>query len=229
MTTPILEQIEYIKFHELQTDNPINEKLKAVLDDPDSIHYMENIIDAIMHTRDIHAGRGLRELTYSYLFTLQQKFAMKAVFTLYMIVDQKIGSWRDIRCYCEFLAKHSYKSSIVKPIIGLYNNQLIKDNQIWNETIKAWDPATSPRPVARDYISYAAKWVPRRSSKGRGWMFNILVSMWVYMDEDYKAIMTSAKTEEEILAAERKCKLMYRNMVSNLNKELDKQAPTAIP
>lgn len=219
-TTPILEQIEYIKFHELQTDNPINEKLNAVLDDPDSIHYMENIIEAIMYTRDINGGRGLRDLTYTYLFTLQQKFAMKAVFTLYMIVEQKIGSWRDVRSYCEFVAKHSTNYSIIKPIIGLYNNQLIKDNQIWKETIKAWDPATSPRPVARDYISYAAKWVPRES-KGRKWLFNILVSMWVYMNDDYKTIMTSAKTQEAISAAERKCKMMYRKMISNLNKELD--------
>jgi hypothetical protein len=226
-SSSILEQIDYLKFHESYNDeSPINARLQDILQQQISSEYMEQIIDAILHTRDINLGRGLRDLTYSYLFTLQQFFPIKTVFSLYMMVDGKIGSWRDVRSYCEFVSKHSEKGlndPIIKPIIGLYNNQLAKDNKIWQETIEAYtEDGTNARPHARHYISYAAKWVPRES-KGRNWMFDILVLMWIYRDPEYKSIMESAKTDDEILTAKRKCKMMYRKMVSNLNKELDIQ------
>ena len=207
------EQIQHLKFYEVDEGSPINSKLRAVLEDPDSKNYMEHIIDAILHTRDIHEGRGLRHLTYSYLFTLQQVFPSKAVFTLYMIVDKNIGSWRDVRSYCEFVAEHSEKGRadpIIKPIIGLYNNQLIKDVAAWKNAL-----ATEERPHARNHISYAVRWIPR-PRKGRAWLFHMLVVMWVYKDPEYKAIVNS--TDD----AERTCKMMYRKMISDLNKELDR-------
>jgi hypothetical protein len=78
-----------------------------------------------------------------------------------------------------------------------------------------WNPDIMPRPDAREFISYAAKWVPREAKK-RSWLFDILVSQ--YNDPEYKAIRATANQNE---AAERKCKMMYRKMISNLNKELD--------
>lgn len=116
------------------------------------------------YTRNIHEGRGLRDLTYSYLYTLQHFIPMKAVFTLYIMVNEKIGSWRDIRNYCEFLAAEKGRNEIfVRPIICLYNHQLIKDNAKWKQVLDEWslNPSAKPRPDARDYISYAAKWVPK--------------------------------------------------------------------
>jgi hypothetical protein len=214
MSTTILEQIEHLKFHELY-DGPINAKLKTILENPDSKNNMEEIIDAILHTRDIRQGRGLSHLTYSYLFTLQQVFPAKAVFAIYMIVTQKIGSWRDVRCYCEFVAEHSEKGRadpIIKPIIGLYNHQLVKDVAAWKNALAS---ETVSRPDARDYISYAVRWIPR-PRKGRAWLFHMLVVMWVYKDPEYKAIVNS--TDD----AERTCKKMYRKMISDLNKELDR-------
>ena len=212
MSTTILEQIEHLKFHELY-DGPINAKLKTILENPESKNHMEEIIDAILHTRNIRQGRDLSHLTYSYLFTLQQVFPAKAVFAIYMIVDGNIGSWRDVRSYCEFVAEHSEKGRadpIIKPIIGLYNNQLIKDVAAWKNAL-----ATEERPHARDYISYAVRWIPR-PRKGRAWLFHMLVVMWVYKDPEYKAIVNS------IADAERTCKMMYRKMISDLNKELDR-------
>jgi hypothetical protein len=84
--------------------------------------------------------------------------------------------------------------------------------------MKGWREEIMPKPEAREFISYAAKWVPREA-KGRRWLFDILVSL--YKDPEYTAIRESAKTPEQQEAAERKCKMMYRKMVSNLNKELD--------
>ena len=215
MSTTILEQIEHLKFHELY-DGPINTKLKTILENPDSKNNMEEIIDAILHTRDIRQGRGLSNLTYSYLFTLQQVFPAKAVFAIYMIVTQKIGSWRDVRCYCEFVAEHSEKGRadpIIKPIIGLYNHQLVKDVAAWKNAL-----ASEERPHARNHISYAVRWIPR-PRKGRAWLFHMLVVMWVYKDPEYKAIVNSI---EDAADAERTCKIMYRKMISDLNKELDR-------
>ena len=106
----------------------------------------------------------------------------------------------------------------IKPIICLYNDQISKDNNIWKTVMKDWREEIMPKPEAREFISYAAKWVPREA-KGRRWLFDILVSL--YNDPEYTAIRESAKTPEQQEAAERKCKMMYRKMVSNLNKELD--------
>jgi hypothetical protein len=216
MVLTITEIIEHLKFHELfdPATGPFNERLDNLLSLPESSKFMEQIIDAILFTRDIRVGRGLRDLTYSYLFTLQKWQPMKAIFTLYMMVDGQIGSWRDVRSYCELVAKHSTMGQddmVIKPIIGLYNNQLAKD-------IKALSIDSSAS------ISFAAKWVPRES-KGRKWMFNILVSMWTFINDDYKNIMASAKTEESRALAFSKCKMMYRKMVSGLNKKLDAELP----
>ena len=216
MVLSIPEIIEHLKFHELfdPATSPFNERLDNLLTIPESSKFMEQIIDAILFTRDIRVGRGLRDLTYSYLFTLQKYHPMKAIFTLYMMVDGQIGSWRDVRAYCELVAKHSpmgQADMVIKPIIGLYNNQLAKDLKAL-----ANDDSAS--------ISFAAKWVPRES-KGRKWMFNVLVSMWTFTNDDYKSIMASAKTEESKALAFSKCKMMYRKMVSGLNKKLDADLP----
>jgi len=212
---PLADRINYLKHYETYDGVAINQKMFQILTEYKEKALVQ-IIDAIMYTRKIDSGRGLRDLTYSYLYTLQQFSPMKTVFTLYMMVNQKIGSWRDVRAYCEFLAqKTSQDNPLIKPIICLYNDQILKDNQIW-KTVRREE--IMPKPDARKYISYAAKWVPREA-KGRRWLFDILVSM--YKDPEYTAIRESAKTPEQQEAAERKCKMMYRKMVSNLNKELD--------
>lgn len=221
--TSIIEQIAALRSTETDASTPIQPLLRAILDQPECTKHMESIIDAILHTRNIFSGRGLRELTYCYLYTLQQKYPMKAIFTLYMIVDTNVGSWRDVRAYSEFVANHSDKGRddpIIKPIIGLYNNQLIKDNAAWNQILQKCEEEGLPKPDARKHISFAAKWVPRETKKHR-WLFDMLVIMWVYKDVEYKNILNSAKTDEARAAAERKCKMMYRKMVSNLNKEID--------
>jgi hypothetical protein len=195
------DRIHYLKFYETYDGVPTNQKLHQILTEYKAKYseIIEKIIDAILYTRNIHSGRGLRDLTYSYLFTLQQFIPMKTVFILYMLVNDNIGSWRDIRTYCEFLAKEKGQdNSFIRPIICLYNHQLLKDNTAFN--------AGKP-------ISYAAKWAPRET-KGRAWLFDILVSL--YDDPEYKAIRLE-KTD----AAMRKCKMMYRKMVSKLNKHLD--------
>jgi len=207
MTSSLSEQIEYLKLHEVYDGCAINAKLEAVLKDPQCKKLFQRVVDAILYTRNIRKGRGLRHLTYSYLYTLQQVAPANAVFILYMIVDRNVGSWRDVSAYCEFVAKHSAKGRadpIIKPIIGLYNNQLIKDLENWKNAKEDTPPV----------ISYAVKWIPRDK-----WLFHILVFMWVYKDPEYKKIIESTEDRAE---AELTCKRMYRKMVSDLYKELRK-------
>ena len=214
----IEDRIYYLKHYETYDGVAINQKMFQLINEHKA-KVVDQIIVAILHTRNIDSGRGLRDLTYSYLYTLQQFAPIKTAFTLYMMVKQKVGSWRDVRAYCEFLAKETGQDNpFIKPIICLYNEQISKDNQVWKTVMANWNEETMPRPDAREHISYAAKWVPREA-KGRRWLFDILVSL--YKDPEYTAIRESAKTPEQKEAAERKCKMMYRKMISNLNKELD--------
>ena len=149
---PVEERIDYLKFYETYDGKPMNQKMFQILSEYKS-KYIEKLIDAILHTRNIHSGRGLRDLTYSYLFTLQHFVPMRTVFVLYMMVKEQnktqIGSWRDVRAYCEFLAEHSIEGRdnvFIKPIICLYNEQLLRDNQIWSKIMVNWNEDTMPRP-----------------------------------------------------------------------------------
>ena len=87
------DRIHYLKFYETYDGVSINQKLHQILTEykKEYSKVMEKIIDAILYTRNIHSGRGLRDLTYSYLFTLQQFVPMKTVFVLYILVNDRIG------------------------------------------------------------------------------------------------------------------------------------------
>jgi hypothetical protein len=253
----ITESIEFLKCTEIDDSHGIHPGLKQVIDDIMELikkgeidqsqcsEFTEAIIDCILFTRDIKTGRGLRKLAYSYLFTFQQYFQMKAVFILYMFVNSEtahqIGSWRDIREYCYFVAKHSPNGaaeSIIKPIIGMYNNQMMKDCILMEKHIAEWNEkqenanreaarlslAAAAPPLERppiEYLSFASRWVPRDRLKQR-WLFNILVRMWAYITPECKELMSSAITDEEKEAAFAVCKRKYKAMVSKLATELDR-------
>ncbi len=213
----LYERITHLKYYETfkPTDNKRNTKLdkifneiktkgeQGIIGSTEYCDLMEKIIEAILYTRNIWDGRGERDLTYSYIYTLQQHLPIKAVFVLYTILEKGIGSWRDVLGYVNYIDDPS--CPFVKPILGLYNNQLEKD----------W-AAYKKNPNSK--ISLAAKWVPRE--KKNYTMFSILVKMWCYRDPEYKKIMESATTEYSKDLALNKCKKMYRTMVSTLNKAL---------
>jgi hypothetical protein len=253
----IAESIEFLKHTEIDDSHGVHPSLKQVIEDIMELikkgeidqnqcsEFTEAIIDCILFTRDIKTGRGLRKLAYSYLFTFQQYFQMKAVFILYMFVNSEtahqIGSWRDIREYCTFVAKHSPNGaadSIIKPIIGMYNNQMMKDCILMEKHIAEWNEkqenanreaarlsvAAAAPPLERppiENLSFAAKWVPRDRLRQR-WLFSTLVRMWTYITPECKELMAAATTEEEKEAVFAVCKRKYKAMVSKLAKEADR-------
>lgn len=249
------ESIEYLKCMEIDDSHGVHPTMKNIMDrileliknnnitHDQCSEYTDAIIDSILFTRDIKSGRGLQTLAFSYLFTFQQYFPMKAVFILYMFVntetDHQIGCWRDVRDYCDFIAKHSQfgaSDTIIKPIIGMYNNQIMKDNLILEKKIAEWEekqrhinvrivgniaeapPAEMP-PV--ENLSFAARWVPRNKKKYR-WLFDILVQMWAFITPECKSLITAATTEEEKSEALIVCKRKYEEMITRLSKELDR-------
>ena len=225
----IKERILFLKYYEAfaPTDNKRNKKLDKIfneikqkreqdnMDAPEYCDLMENIIDAILYTRNIWEGRGERDLTYSYIYTLQHHLPIKAIFVLYMIVEKGIGSWRDVREYVEYINDPS--CPFVKPILGLYNNQLEKD-------VIAYEMGLRDRENQKLHwskISLAAKWVPREK-KGRKYMFEALVQMWCYKNAEMKHIMDTASGQYSKDLAFNKCKKIYRTMISNLHSVISK-------
>lgn len=229
------DRILYLKYYETYapTDNKRNVKLDKLFNDiklqreqdtmgaPEYCDLMEKIIDAILYTRNIWDGRGERDLTYSYIYTLQHHLPIKAVFVLFMIVEKGIGSWRDVRGYVDYIDDPS--CPFVKPILGLYNNQLEKDIIAYNAGLNDVDN----QQVHWSKISLAAKWVPRE--KKHRYMFDALVQMWCYRNSEYKTIMDTATTQYTKDLAFNKCKKMYRTMVSKLNRILWKSEPLNPP
>jgi hypothetical protein len=229
------DRILYLKYYETYatTDNKRNVNLDKLFNDiklqrehdtmgaPEYCDLMEKIIDAILYTRNIWDGRGERTLTYSYIYTLQHHLPIKAIFVLYMIVGKGLGSWRDVRGYVEYMGDPS--CPFVKPILGLYNNQLEKDMIAYNAGLNDSDN----KQAHWSKISLAAKWVPREK-KERKYMFDVLVQMWCYRNPEYKSIMDTATSQYTKDLAFNKCKKMYRTMVSNLNRVLWKSEPLVV-
>jgi hypothetical protein len=210
-SAPIKDRIYYLKHYETYNPaHPINPKMRLILGDLSNNH-LDDVIDAILYTRTINGGRGLRDLTYSYLWTLQQQYPIQAVFLLYRMMEfqcgKQIGCWRDIRAYADFISLYSAKGRndpMLSPVLGLYNNQIIKDRK----------SMAAQRP-----ISYAAKWVPRE--RKCPWMFEKLLNLWIYVDPEAKQIMSSPTSPAATIMARNKCSMNYRKLVSKMNVLLD--------
>lgn len=166
-----------------------------------NINYLNMIADAIKYTRNIHNGRGLKDLTYSFLFTLHSYYHDFTISVLKTIIEHdhvnhvSIGCWKDVRNYVEFIAKYSkkgYNDPRIPDVLNLYNVQLHEDVKLLKQ-----NPLINPR----NAISFAAKYVPREKKYPE--MFDILVSMW------NKNMLTI------------KARMLYRKMVSDINRQLD--------
>jgi hypothetical protein len=227
-SSSISDRIYYLKHYETyDSAYPVNPKMERILCDSSANLYLNDIIDAIIHTRTINGGRGLRDLTYSYLWTLHKYRPLHSVFLIHRMMDfengKQIGSWRDVRAYADFISIYSQKGRddpIISPVLGLYNHQLFKDRSITDRCIT--DRPTSvleTTDLESTHPSYAAKWVPReRKCK---WMFEKLLDMWIHVDPESKKIMASAISPESLILARNKCRMIYRKLVSKINTHLD--------
>ena len=163
----------------------------------------------IGHVRDPVYGMGERDLTYVLISTLYKYDPVQAMYALRMITEKvgdsvPIGSWADIKYFCEYVRKSQFilqadKDAMIDTAIGLLVHQLKKDRGAWNLAmakymhIKRVDPNTLvERPVGRDVMSMAAKWAPREKSRF-GWIFYHMIGG--TRERDFRRMLSALNRE----------------------------------
>ena len=158
----------------------------------------------IFYTRDITHGLGQRDLAYSMITDLYEQSPESAIEALRLCV-YKYGSWCDIKYFCRYVRLYNRDERLIDAAIDIIVQQLDVDNLIWTSEMDAHlaNRRTTPRPIGREILSYAAKWVPREKS-AMGWLFDRIVERWgpvAHYNTRYRR--------------------EFRKMVSMLNRELD--------
>ena len=155
----------------------------------------------IAQVRDITDGKGECDLGYMQILVWNEIYPELAHFALEQFVSAEghpYGSWKDIKRFCAYAVAENMpiNSPIIVHALGLIGKQIREDT-------------SAERP------SLAAKWVPRESSKSCGWMFKIIAESY------YPEIMKTAADQATRFKASRKCKTMFRQVISGLNRALD--------
>lgn len=168
---------------------------------PQDREYLSILYRMIGHTRDIIDGKGECMLTYMMIHTWYSFYPELAIFALRCLVDigpkvHPYGSWKDIKYFYRYCESMGCKNGhpLLQECILLTNQQLKIDS-------------TSEQP------SLLAKWVPREDSTF-GQQFEPLAT------DYFSEYMTTAKSDESVAKAIKKCKTQYRKLLSTLNHKL---------
>jgi hypothetical protein len=169
----------------------------------------DSALPIIFYTRDISYGRGQRDLTYAMIVSLYMEnpdLAMKAL----RLCASEYGSWCDIKYFCRYVSEHSLiyidgglGDKMIDGAIDILVLQLKIDYRNWTGALAEHldNLRTVSRPIGREILSHAAKWVPREKS-AMGWLFDLIVERWAcsHYNSRYKR--------------------EFRKMVSELNREI---------
>jgi hypothetical protein len=176
--------------------------------DETDFHFTGDVIyPIILYTRDITHGRGRRDLSYAMIVCLYQSNPGTAMDALRLCAS-KYGSWCDIKYFCRYVSEHVLSDDLIKDglidgAIDILIYQLNIDYATWVDALSEYldNLRVVSRPIGRDILSYAAKWVPREKS-AMGWLFDRIVERWAkyHYNSRYKR--------------------EFRKMVSELNREL---------
>lgn len=184
--------------------------------------YLSVLYCLLAQTRDIIDGKGECQLTYMMLlvwYEFYPELALYALETLVLspmntqtlVIDSDFhpyGSWKDMKYFANYCKLHGCSDAhpLIKRIIYLINTQIHFDNLALDKPIHNVD-----EPIHN--VSLAAKWIPRESSNQFGWL-NKLLAM-----DYYKDIMATSRANQS--AAQTKCIMLYRKLLSKINKTLD--------
>ena len=177
--------------------NNIMNKVQPVI----TREYLSILYRMIGHTRDIIDGKGEYELTYMMIYAWYDFYPSLAIFALSCLVDlgqnvHQYGSWKDLKYfyrYCQSVGCENHHP-LLQECILLTNKQLRIDSN-------------------SDNPSLLAKWVPREDS-AFGAQFEPLATHY------FAEYMTTAKTNESIAKAIKKCKTQYRKLLATINLRL---------
>jgi hypothetical protein len=162
----------------------------------------------ILYTRDITHGRGRRDLAYAMIVCLYRSDPGSAMEALHLCAST-YGSWCDIKYFCRYVSENLMdgdkdKDEMIDGAIDILVYQLRHDYAIWTDALAEHldNLRVISRPIGRDILSYAAKWVPREKS-AMGWLFDRIVERWANKDH-YNS----------------RYKREFRKMISELNREI---------
>jgi hypothetical protein len=162
----------------------------------------------IFYTRDISHGRGQRDLTYAMIVCLYRSNPELAACALRLCAS-KYGAWCDIKYFCRYVSHHIcgdelLRDEMIDMAIDILVHQLNIDYVTWTGALSdnLDNLRTTSRPIGREILSYAAKWVPREKS-AMGWLFDRIVERWA-AGSHYNS----------------RYKREFRKMISELNREL---------
>ena len=182
----------------------------------DAKEMKDMVFRMIAQTRDVISGKGEYKLAYMMLYNWA-KYDMKGavrLITYFVSSDKKLkepyGSWKDAKYFAEYCynRNENFSYKLYQYIIGMINIQLICDNTLIDtQPNHARDPNNS-----NAHISLCAKWVPREN-KAYGWMYEQL-ALDYYTRSTEKTIVWTDRSENY-------AKMIYRRILTKLNKHLD--------
>ena len=163
--------------------------------------YLSILYRMIGHTRDIIAGKGEYQLTYMMIHTWYDFYPSLAIFALRCLVDlgtnvHQYGSWKDLKYFYKYCQS-----------VGCGNEHplLLECIKLTNEQLRIDSTSKTP--------SLLAKWVPREDS-AFGAQFEPLATHY------FAEYMRTAKSDESVAKAIKKCKTQYRKLLTTLNHKL---------
>jgi len=198
--------------------NKVDEILVELTKQPkiNTKQYLIMLYKLIAKTRDIKEGKGEYALAYMMIWTWYKYFPELAMNALYLFVispnqeqnQEPYGSWKDIKYMCEYARQQGANTHhpLIQYCITLINMILYNDDLLYNGT----DANLSIQP-----ISLVSKWIARESSNKFGWLNEALATNYFYH------YLLTAKTQESMQKAIRKCKTQYRQLIAKLNRHID--------
>jgi hypothetical protein len=178
----------------------------------DVINYQDKSLLCVLfmligQCRDIHYGKGERDLSYMMITSFYYFYPKLTIKLLYRFVNNEdnnlpYGSWKDIKLLCNYINNTCFDENhpLIEECINIMNNQLREDDHKFIYGGKD--------------ISLCARWVPRESSKYK-WLFKRLAENY------FKQYLQTAKTEIQMKKAKTKAYMDYRILINILNDRLD--------
>ena len=166
---------------------------------PSDIH---NLFYFVAYMRDIHAGLGIRTMSYRFILILYDSFPEITFDFIKTIVVGKhnIGSWRDVIGICEIAHKQNVDHPIISVLVSFLTQSLIQELTHFQEH--------------RVCESNLLKWIPRERSKNK-WLFRILSRKWCEINQPH--LFKHCNNDVSQMRAERKCYMLYRKVISKLS------------
>lgn len=197
--------------------------LKKNIQNDDSkiwIKYLSYFYSLIGFTRDSYKGIGEQTFAYMIIVCFYSHFPTLSIYALHRLVKPSssvgsnyiFGCWRDLKYICQYAYINSNKNvnhGIINYCVDIMNKQLHSDYETWK---------FSKNCFSLSHISNVAKYIPREKSKF-SWLYDKLSINWIQTHKPY--ILQTAINVISYKKAMSKSKMIYRKMLSYLNKALN--------